>query len=57
VIVAVFIRRLKEGMKFEDFKRAWEADKGFGVPTRVFSVACPVNGRSAREHRRLSLRP
>lgn len=57
MIVAVFIRRLKEGMKFEDFKRAWEADKGFGVPTRVFSVACPVNGRSAREHRRLSLRP
>lgn len=38
MIVAVFIRRLKEGMTFEDFKRAWEADKGFGVPTRVFSA-------------------
>jgi hypothetical protein len=38
VIVALFIRRLKEGMTFEDFKRAWEADKGFGVPTRVFSA-------------------
>jgi len=38
VIVAIFIRRLKEGMTFEDFKRAWEADKGFGAPTRVFSA-------------------
>jgi hypothetical protein len=38
VIVAVFIRRLRKGMTFEDFKRAWEADKGFGVPTRVFSA-------------------
>ncbi len=38
MIVAVFIRTLREGMTFEDFKRAWEADKGFGVPTRVFSA-------------------
>ena len=25
-------------MTFGDFKRAWEADKGFGAPTRVFSA-------------------
>ena len=38
MIIAIFIRKLKEGMTFEDFKRAWEADKGFGAPTRVFSA-------------------
>jgi hypothetical protein len=38
VIVAVFRRRLKDGRSFADFKRAWEADQGFGVPTRVFNA-------------------
>jgi hypothetical protein len=38
MIVSVFRRRLKEGRTFDDFKRAWEADTGFGVPTRVFSA-------------------
>jgi hypothetical protein len=38
VIVSVFVRRLKEGCTFEDFVREWEADRGFGVPTRVFSA-------------------
>jgi len=37
MIVAVFRRRPKEGTSFEDFE-AWEADKGFGVPTRVFNA-------------------
>jgi len=34
--VSVFVRRLKPGHTFEDFVREWEADVGFGVPTRVF---------------------
>ncbi len=38
VIVSVFRRRLREGATFEDFIRAWEADKGFGVPTHVFNA-------------------
>ena len=38
MIVSVFVRRLKEGRTFEDFIRAWEADQGFGVPTRVFNA-------------------
>ena len=37
MIVSVFIRRLKPGRTFEDFVREWEADVGFGVPTRVVS--------------------
>ena len=37
MLVAVFRRRLKEGATFEDFIAAWEADKGFGVPARVFN--------------------
>jgi hypothetical protein len=38
MIVSVFVRRLKEGCTFEDFVRGWEADEGFGVPTRVFNA-------------------
>jgi hypothetical protein len=38
VIVSVFVRRLKEGFTFEDFVDEWEADQGFGVPTRVFNA-------------------
>lgn len=38
MIVAVFRRRLRPGKTFEDFQTAWEAERGFGVPTRVFSA-------------------
>jgi hypothetical protein len=37
MIVSVFVRHLKPGRTFEDFIREWEADVGFGVPTRVFN--------------------
>jgi hypothetical protein len=35
MIVSVFVRRLKEGCTFADFVTEWEADTGFGVPTRL----------------------
>jgi hypothetical protein len=38
MIIAVFIRRLRDGVTFEDFISAWEADKGFGVPARVLNA-------------------
>jgi hypothetical protein len=38
VLVVVFRRRLKPGASFSDFVKAWEADKGFGVPSRVFNA-------------------
>src|SRR5215471_10913561 len=38
MIVSVFVRRLKPGANFHDFVRVWEADEGFGVPTRVFNA-------------------
>jgi hypothetical protein len=38
MILSDFIRKPKVGMTFEDFKRAWEADKGFGISTRVISA-------------------
>ena len=38
MIVSVFVRRLRPGATFEDFVREWEADEGFGVPTRVFNA-------------------
>jgi hypothetical protein len=46
VIVAVFRRRFKDGKTFDAFVEAWEADKGFGVPTRVFNA---VNLADERE--------
>jgi len=45
VLVAVFRRRLKEGASFEDFITAWEADKGFGVPARVFNAVSLTDER------------
>jgi hypothetical protein len=37
MIVSVFVRRLKEGRTLAEFVEEWEADRGFGVPTRVFN--------------------
>ena len=38
MIAAVFIRRLKKGVTFEQFERAWEAEAGYGVPARVINA-------------------
>ena len=37
---SVFVRRLKPGKSYEDFRDAWKSEVGFGVSTRV------VNARS-----------
>jgi hypothetical protein len=37
VFCSVLIRRLKEGVSFEDFRKAWEPEAGhFGLPVRVY---------------------
>jgi hypothetical protein len=36
MVCAVLIRRLRDGVSFEDFRAAWEPDQGFGVPTTVW---------------------
>lgn len=36
MLCAVLVRRLREGVSFEEFRRAWEPDEGFGVPTTVW---------------------
>lgn len=38
MVVAVFVRRLKEGVSFEEFERGWQADEGYGVPARVVNA-------------------
>lgn len=38
MIVALFRRRLKEGMTYADFEAAWRAEQGFGVPARVITA-------------------
>ena len=40
MLCSVLVRRLKPGKTYEDFRKAWKPDTGFGVPTRV------VNARS-----------
>lgn len=45
MIVSVFVRRLKPGASFQDFVREWEADEGFGVPTRVFNAQSLTDSR------------
>ena len=60
MIVALFRRRLKDGAEFEDFIEAWEADKGFGVPARVFNAVSlddPRGDPVDRLRRRRRFRP
>ena len=38
MIIALFRRRLKEGLTYADFEQAWRAEQGFGVPARVISA-------------------
>lgn len=45
MIVSVFVRRLKPDATFQDFVREWEADEGFGVPTRVFNAQSVTDPR------------
>ena len=37
MIMSVFVRRLREGATYEDFRAAWYPDKGFGVRARVLN--------------------
>ncbi len=38
MIVSVFVRRMREGVTFEQFEAEWEADEGYGIPTRVLNA-------------------
>lgn len=38
IVIAVLIRRLREGKSYEDFRAAWLPEQGFGFPTRVVSA-------------------
>jgi hypothetical protein len=38
MLVSVFVRRLRGGVTYEDFRRAWYPRDGFGVPTRVLNA-------------------
>jgi hypothetical protein len=46
MIIALFRRRLKEGLTYSDFEDAWRAEQGFGVPARVITA---VNLSDERE--------
>ncbi len=37
MLAVVFIRRLREGKSWDDFRDAWYPDNGFGVPARVIA--------------------
>lgn len=38
IVIAVLVRRLREGKTYEDFREAWLPEQGFGFPTRVVSA-------------------
>jgi hypothetical protein len=38
IVVAVLIRRLRDGKTYDDFREAWLPDQSFGFPTRVVSA-------------------
>jgi hypothetical protein len=38
IVISILTRRLREGKTYEDFRRAWLPDQGFGFPTRVVSA-------------------
>lgn len=45
-VMAIVVRKLKEGKTYEDFRRRWYHTVGFGVPTQMYSV---VNAADPRE--------
>ncbi|MEO1056681.1 MAG: hypothetical protein AAFY28_07175 [Actinomycetota bacterium] len=45
MIIALFRRRLRDNATFDDFIAAWEADRGFGVPARVFNAVSLTDPR------------
>ncbi len=38
IVIAVLVRRLREGKTYDDFREAWLPEQGFGFPTRVISA-------------------
>jgi hypothetical protein len=45
VFGVVFVRRLREGMTWKDFRAAWYPEVGFGVPSRVIAGASLADPR------------
>lgn len=38
MIVSVIVRRLREGATYDDFRKAWYPERGFGVPARIINA-------------------
>ncbi|HEX5251508.1 MAG TPA: hypothetical protein VFW14_17730 [Gaiellales bacterium] len=49
--MSVFVRRLEPGRTFEQVIAEWEADRGFGVPTRVVNAQSLDDPRDCRRSR------
>lgn len=45
-LISIFIRRIKPDKTYEDFRKAWYPDKGFGIPVRVINS---VNSNDEKE--------
>jgi hypothetical protein len=46
MLIAVLVRRLKEGVSYEEFREAWAPEQGFGRDVRVLNA---VNVEDPRE--------
>lgn len=45
MLVAVLVRRLKEGVTYDDFREAWLPEHGFGRDVRVLNALNVVDDR------------
>ena len=45
----VFVRRLRDGKTYDDFRGAWYPDSGFGVPARIVSGPGVTDPREVEE--------
>ena len=38
IVISIITRRLKEGKKYEDFRKAWFHTTGFGTPSKLYTM-------------------
>ena len=44
--VAIVTRRLREGRTYDDFRKAWDPQAGFGAPSRFYTVVSATDPRN-----------
>jgi hypothetical protein len=45
MLCSILVRRLSDGVSFDDFRTAWYPDQGFGIPARVLNAVRVDDGQ------------